>query len=447
MRTSALTPPAVAVPAARAAPWLLPAGVGLCSVAATIAGLQVMAVNPRVGPILVGGAAVGIALAWRPAWIVPAFLALTWCSIETPVFGGLPSPVETGGMVLLGAVGWRSLSRTDAARPPLLIAALLAAPAVASALLSGEGMAHLDELRDLSFLFIAALGLRTVVDVRRATIALAAVGIILGAGAAWSVLVHGTTLFPVVTEEAVGAGALPRAAGPFGEPNFFALSMAALIPIALLNVAAGGARRLLGAASVVALLAGVLATGSRGALLASGVGITAMALVAGGARTRVAAVAAIVTVAALLPLFATQARGSEGRTVSGRATENRIALSMFADHPLTGVGPGRYPGLYRDYARRIGNDRRSGRASHSLPLQIAAEQGVAGLVGWATALAVALGTVLRRGAWQSVTGRALLIATATYLVGSLFLHGSQLRLPFVLAGMALALSAATPERA
>jgi O-antigen ligase len=429
------------VPAARAAPWLLPAGVALSSVAATVAGLQVMAVNPRVGPILVGGAALGIALAWRPAWIVPAFLALTWCSIEVAVFGGLPSPVETGGMVLLGAVAWRSLSHVERARTPLLVAALIATPAAASALLAGAGAADLSELRDLAFLFIAALGLRTVADVRRATIALAAVGVLLGAGAALSVLV------PVVTEEAVGASALPRAAGPFGEPNFFALSMAALIPIALLNVAAGGARRLLGAVSVVALLAGVLATGSRGGLLASGVAILAMALVAGGGRTRAAAVAALVTVAALLPLFAAQARGSESRTLSGRATENRIALSMFADHPLAGVGPGEYPVLYRDYARRIGDDPRSGRAAHSLPLQIAAEQGVAGLVGWAAALAVALGAALRRGAWQSLMGRAVLISAATYLVGSLFLHGSQLRLLFVLAGMALALPPAARERA
>lgn len=431
--------------AERIARWLLPAGIALCALAVSVAVLQVMSLNPKVGPIVVGAAAVGIALAWRPGWIVPSFLALTWCSLDATVFGGLPSPVETGGLVLLVVVAWRSLSRPQAMRAPLVVALLLALPTLASGLLHGG---HVGALRDLSFLFIAALGLRTVADVRRATIALAVVGAVLGIGAAYSVLDHPTGLFSIVNEAArTSTVTLGRAAGPFGEPNFFALSMAALVPIALLNVVAGGWRRALGLVSAVALLAGVLATGSRGGLIAGGVGIVAFGLAVGGARARAGALATLLVGVALLPLFATQTHASRGRTTEGRATENRIALAMFLDHPVAGVGPGRYPSLYRDYARRIGNDPRTGRAAHSLPLQIAAEQGTAGLIGWGAAGLAVAGVARRRRLWASLTGRALLVAVATYLTGSLFLHGSQLRLLFVLVGMVLALACAERDDA
>jgi putative inorganic carbon (hco3(-)) transporter len=426
--------------------WLLPAGMALCWLAASVTVLQVMSLNPKVGPIVVAAAAVGIALAWRPGWIVPSFLALTWCSLDASVFGGLPSPVQTGGLVLLLVVVWRSLSRPDALRAPLLVTLLIALPALASGLVNGA--IHLQDFRDLTFLFIAALGLRTIADVRRATIALTVVGAVLGIGAAYSILAHPTGLFPVVDEAArTSTVTLGRAAGPFGEPNFFALSMAALVPIALLNVVAGGWRRPLGVISVAALLAGVLATGSRGGLLAATVGVVVFGVAAGGTRARAGALATLLVGVALLPLFATQTQGSQSRTLAGRATENRIAVAMFRDHPVVGVGPGVYPSLYRDYARHIGNDPRIGRAAHSLPLQIAAEQGLAGLVGWGAAGLAVAGIAVRRRLWRSLTGRALLVSVATYLTGSLFLHGSQLRLLFVLVGMVLAMAAAERDDA
>ena len=46
-----------------------------------------------------------------------------------------------------------------------------------------------------------------------------------------------------------------------------------------------------------------------------------------------------------------------------------------------------------------------------------------------------------REVWALPIGRAVILALATYLAGSLFLHGSQLRLPFLLAGLIFALGA------
>jgi hypothetical protein len=78
------------------------------------------------------------------------------------------------------------------------------------------------------------------------------------------------------------------------------------------------------------------------------------------------------------------------------------------------------------------------REAHSLPLEIAAEQGVLGLLGWlAAGIAVALAAV-RSHVWREPIARALVAALISYGVGSLFLHGSQLRLPFLLAGLLLA---------
>jgi O-antigen ligase len=119
---------------------------------------------------------------------------------------------------------------------------------------------------------------------------------------------------------------------------------------------------------------------------------------------------------------------------------------MLADHPLLGVGPGNYPTFYRDYSRRIGNDARVQREPHSLPLEIAAEQGAAGLLGWTLMIVGLVGYALRRGVARRPAGRTVLLALATYATGSLFLHGSALRLAYLLIGMLIAVAACSgPE--
>jgi O-antigen ligase len=253
----------------------------------------------------------------------------------------------------------------------------------------------------------------------------------------FSVAVHPTALFPL-NETNFAIGDATRAAGPFGEANFFALSMAALVPLAGHLVLRGGGRAGAGAVAAPLLLAGVLATGSRGAAIAALVGSLFFAIVSGSRAARWCVAGLIVCGLALLPLFGGQAHTSRNRAVGGRLTENRIALAMFADHPVFGVGPNQYRELYSGYSRRLGDDPRPVREAHSLPLEIAAEQGVLGLLGWlAAGIAVAL-AALRSHVWREPIARALVAALISYGVGSLFLHGSQLRLPFLLAGLLLA---------
>jgi O-antigen ligase len=419
-------------------------GAGGLALGAALGALRAIAGRPDLLPLAVVGGIAALALIVWPSWIVPVFAGLTWTAIGQSFFGGY-SPVEAGAVVLFAVAIWRAPERPQLARDALVVCALLGLPIAAAALLSADGADFpKGELLDIAFIPLVALNLRGRAVGGQLAIALAATGLFLGAGGIYSILVHPTGLFGV--EQALGTQAA-RAAGPFGESNFFALSLAALLPFACWTIGERrGALRVLGLASAVALVGGVLSTGSRGGLIASGFALLAVVLTTPNPRLRVAAIVTIVCGVALMPLFTAQTESSQQRDTAGRLTENTIAVKMFEDHPLAGVGPGGYPVRYRDYTRRYGSDPRVLREPHSLPLQIAAEQGIVGILGW-----LAAGIWLVRRTWRplqrSVIGRAVLIALGSYLLGSIFLHGAQLRIPYMLAGAALGLASLAAERA
>jgi O-antigen ligase len=403
-----------------------------------------MARRPDLTPLLFVAAAAASVLLARPQWLVPVFAGLTWTAIAASEFGGV-SPVELGGLALLAVAAAHAVTRRQVAAEALVVIALLGLPVIVTSLLSPDQPGvPVHRLRDLSFIFLIALTLRGRLDVERAVTVLAAVGVFLGVGAAYSVLVHPTGLFPLQLEP---SGVLAqRAAGPFHESNFFALSMAALLPFALRVAARGGAWQALGFSAALSVFAGVLATGSRGGLVASLAGVGVFALWTRQHQVVRASLVMLVAAVLLLPVFASQLEGSKQRSIEGRAAENRIALAMFADHPLIGVGPGQYMNRYRDYSRKIGNDPRPVRASHSLVLEVAAEQGIVGLAGLLGAVLAMITAVRRRGAHRDLLGRALITSLLVYAIGSLFLHGSQLRLPYILIGLILALDGSVRSR-
>jgi O-antigen ligase len=394
-------------------------------------------------PLSIIGAA-AILLIAAPSWIVPAFIAITWAALPGHIFGGLPSPVEVGGLVLLFYAAWRAFVDPPLAGQVLLITFLLAVPLLVSGMLSPDGtMLPGEPLHELLFFVIAALCVVGTANVERVAIALTVIGLVLGLGAISSILIGPSEIFPIATDVATAiAPEAPRAAGPFGEPNFFALSLASLAPLALYVVTFAGWKRWLGIATLIAIAGGILAAGSRGAGIAMIFALVVVGIFTPNRALRTTAVATVVAALCLLPFFAAQANSSSGRSIEGRATENRVAFAMFEANPIAGVGPGQFSNLYRNYSRKIGDDPRPYREPHSLPLQIAAEQGLVGIIGWLTAAAVVIAYTVRRGVWRKQLGRAFMFSICTYLVGSLFLHGSQLRLLFILAGVALAFGAA-----
>jgi O-antigen ligase len=415
---------------------LAAAGFTLCAMAAAPLAMHFIVSTPKRLTLLAAAAIIIVVIYRGGEWLLPLFIGLVWTTVGASSF-------KLGAWPLLGYAIWNARRRPLTARRAAMLVALFALPQLAAALISTTGFAlPFQHIADVMFIFLVALGLRSGREMEHAGAVLAFVGIFLGIGSVMSIEVGPDKLFPLATDLTA-----PRAAGPFGDPNFFALALASLMPFAMeVYERGGGWYRLLGFASALSIVGGLLGTGSRGGLIAAGAAVLANAFLSRKRSARPLAAAVIVAAVVLIPtVFAAQAADSQARTVRGRADENLIAARMFLDHPLAGVGPDNYPILFRDYARKVGNDPRVLREPHSLPLQIASEQGVVGILAWLGA-AVLLVSVARSGrVLRRPIGRAVVLAIATYLVGSAFLHGSELRQLYMLVGLLVAVAGAREE--
>ncbi len=185
-----------------------------------------------------------------------------------------------------------------------------------------------------------------------------------------------------------------RHAGPIGEQNRWAQTLAVVLPLAIALAATdrtvGG--RLVGAVGIVGIATGIVLTYSRGAavgLLLAGLVAVALRWVPRRAALVVAALA-VVGLVGFAPLYVSRtstvvtAGGSTGDpaaeldpmaapgpdgSFTNRATEAKAALAVFAQHPVVGVGPGLFPSYFQDEARRQGaGAHRGGRPRGPQPL-------------------------------------------------------------------------------
>ena len=105
---------------------------------------------------------------------------------------------------------------------------------------------------------------------------------------------------------------------------------------------------------------------------------------------------------------------------------------MFDDAPLFGVGAGNFGRHYARYANEVGSsapqydDPGDRQYPHSLFVELAAENGLAGLLSFGIAMAIAF-TTLTRTKTMSPLRIGILVALAGYLVSSLFLHSAYQR--------------------
>jgi putative inorganic carbon (hco3(-)) transporter len=271
-----------------------------------------------------------------------------------------------------------------------------------------------------------------------------------------------------------GADAQPRLAGPIGETNRYAQIMLMLVPLGLFWAVSARRRvpRLLAIGAAVAASIGVALTFSRGA--AVGFALLALIMIALGyvKPIQIFLVGIAVTlllvaiptygnrIGSLVDLTSTFSGDSSGGSPDGavlsRATEGLTALLVFADHPLVGVGPGRFPAYYRLYAdevaiRVLNEDRQA----HDLYLHIAAETGILGLVAFMGILALTLRDLIRvRKRWLTLRpdvaamATGLMLAVVTYMTTGLFLHLSYARyfwLVLAVAGAAAEIGLRLPE--
>ncbi|MGH9536165.1 MAG: O-antigen ligase family protein [Terriglobales bacterium] len=258
-----------------------------------------------------------------------------------------------------------------------------------------------------------------------------------------------------------------RLAGSMGDPNFFALALAATLPLAailFLDARQAWERAFAAAAAGAALLATAFSY-SRASVF--GIGFIFLALVIGHRRRAWVVAAAVGGMAGLLllmpPTF--RARMLSLRQLSltapqqsiasysfrGRRSELLAGLAMWRAHPWLGVGAGAYSSAYERYAAWVELDPRGEqRDPHNLFLQVAAETGIVGLAAFLWLLLCAW-RMLRRardrlrraGAGQLANLTwGLELGLETYLLLSVFLHGAYFRHFFILLALAAAMAAA-----
>lgn len=198
----------------------------------------------------------------------------------------------------------------------------------------------------------------------------------------------------------------PSSTSFLGNPNFAAAYIGIPAPLVVARfLPTFGRNRIWYGALFLLLVGGQLATGSLLGPFATGIGLAAMAVVmlASSDRPRLRRTGAILAwvgpVAGLAALYGFWSGIVVGpQTVTIRLYYWRAAIGMFSDHPLVGVGLGRFEDFFRRY-RPAGGFAEFGNAAladnpHSVPLALASEGGLLLLIPWLVLLGVVVGLVV-----------------------------------------------------
>ena len=197
---------------------------------------------------------------------------------------------------------------------------------------------------------------------------------------------------------------------------------------------------------LVLLWAGLVLTLSQSSFTALLAGLAVLGALRWGAGRAAAVVAVFAVAGAVVVLAAPGAVGVDGSAdtvTSGRATLVSGGIELARDRPVAGWGAGSFRREYRRQEKS--SSARASAASHTIPITVAAEQGVGGLVLYLALVGVALVGLLR-GARASIARSAIAAAFVALVVHTL-LYAAFLEDPLawalLAAGAALA-RAATP---
>jgi O-antigen ligase len=188
----------------------------------------------------------------------------------------------------------------------------------------------------------------------------------------------------------------------FFDPNIYARFLA-LVMIAVTTAVLWSRDRrvvLAGAAVLTWLMVGLVTSFSQSSIAALLLGLAVLAAWRWDVRTTayvsfaLAAIAAVVVLAAPASLhFGLKGSGgSANNATSGRTKLISGGLKLFAGRPLTGYGSGSFETEYKRHGRNT-TAASATSASHTIPVTVAAEQGIVGLALYAALLAVALSTL------------------------------------------------------
>jgi len=221
----------------------------------------------------------------------------------------------------------------------------------------------------------------------------------------------------------------------FFDPSIYGRFLA-LVMIAVSTVVLGGRRAavdtaallrerrrdvLIGAAVLAWLLAGLVTSFSQSSIAALLLGLAVLAAWCWGVRATALVAVAVVVIAGAFVLLAPSslhfglkgAGGSTSNATSGRTKLIDGGLELFADRPLWGYGSGSFETEYKRHGNASAANAVS--ASHTIPITVAAEQGIIGLAVYFALLIAAFATLFR-GAGRSPPRIALLACFAALVL-------------------------------
>jgi O-antigen ligase len=195
----------------------------------------------------------------------------------------------------------------------------------------------------------------------------------------------------------------------FFDPNIYGRFLA-LVMVAVTAVVLWSSRRrdVLACGAVLAwLLAGLVTSFSQSSIAALLLGLAVLAAWRWELRATLYASGALVALAVAVVLAAPSglhfglsgSSGSASNATSGRTKLIRGGLELFAERPLQGHGSGSFEHAYQQHDLGAGAQNATS-ASHTIPVTVAAEQGLVGLAIYFALLAAAF-AVLFRGAGRS----------------------------------------------
>ena len=235
----------------------------------------------------------------------------------------------------------------------------------------------------------------------------------------------------------------------FFDPNIYGrfLALVMLGIVAWLLWARRSRDALVGGALLALLWGGLLVTFSQSSFAALAVGLAVLAALRWNAR-RTAIAAGVVLLAGVIFVIAApgalkldlSSSGGADKATSGRADLIKGGLRLFGDRPVLGYGSGSFA---RQYRRHEGSSaQRAVSASHTIPVTVAAEQGIVGLLLYLVLVVAALRRLFA-GARGS-PARAYVAAAFSGLLVHTMLYAAFLEDPvtWTLLGVGTALAAA-----
>jgi O-antigen ligase len=248
----------------------------------------------------------------------------------------------------------------------------------------------------------------------------------------------------------------------FFDPNIYGRYLAiVMVMLATLLLWMRRRRDIVWVTVLLAILwGGLVLSLSQSSFAALLVGLAVLAAVRWRARPVIAAIVAALAVLAIV-VFAIpgsvhlkgHSAKSLNRATSGRVDLMRGGLSMFADRPLYGYGSGSFAERFR--AREKKGEAQAASASHTIPITVAAEQGVIGLAAYLFVLVTAFKLLfggllrLREEAEPSarLLGRMVVAAAFSALVFHTLLYADFLEDPitWTLLGVGIALRRGPPR--